>query len=307
MKVNHKGRVLLLIRSCVAVFLMGFLVFTVGIDAILKTLVTMDLAMGVFAWFCLITLFFLGGFNIWLLLNSIHAIPFFSFLKVYADSWVTSLIVPGQAGDASIIFFLKSQGVGVQKTSLIYMLDKSITLFFFLAVSFIGAHFVIPDIKMSLSILLFPLVSIGIIGLFLWGLSSRVPALAKTIEKLDDLWLLAHDFIRRKWYILVINTTVTIIKWLVTSLGFYLAFLAFGIQVNIYTISVLPILSTLVGYIPVSIAGIGTVEMTATFLFSLVNIQQAIVLNAYLLLRVLQYGLAILLLGAMTLIIRPKS
>jgi uncharacterized membrane protein YbhN (UPF0104 family) len=306
MKVAFNSRIRFAFRCCVAGFLITFLVLTVGIDVIVKTFLTMDLTMGILTWICLITLFLLGGFNLWLLLNSIQSISFFKFLKVYTDSWVTSLIVPGQAGDASIILFLKKHGVAIKKTGLIYMFDKTITLAFFLVVSIFGAHLVIPDLELSFYTLCLPIIIIGTIGLIVWGLSSRVPFLARIKIKFVELWHVIQDFVRNKWNILLVNVAVTVIKWIITSLGFYLAFMAFGVRVDLDTIMVIPILSTLVGYIPVSIAGLGTVEVTATYLFSLVGIQQVYVLNAYLLLRLLQYGLAALILTTSSLFLRIR-
>lgn len=307
MKFAHKKRVIAVVRCAVAISLMAFLVKTVGVDQIANTFLTMNPTMGILAGLCLGTLFFLGGFNIWLLLSSIHAISFINFLKVYMASWVTGLIVPGQAGDASIIIFLNKEGIEIKKIGSIYMLDKAITLGFFLVVSFVGAHRVIPDYHMSFNGIIFPLIFFVTIGLILWALSSIVPLIAKIRSKCHELWYSIKNFIGKKWYLVAFNITFTIIKWVFTSLGFYFAFMAYGVQVDIYTISVLPILSTLVGYIPISIAGLGTVEVTATYLFSLVGIQQAIVLNAYLLLRILQYGLAIFFLTVMTFFFKPRQ
>jgi len=286
---------------------MAILIATVGVEDIVKTFLSMNPAIGLLAWLCLVLLFFLGGFNVWLLLNSIHAISFFDFLKVYTNSWVASLIVPGQAGDASIILFLKKRGIPLKITGPVYMLDKVITLAFFLTVSCYGSHLLIPDLKLSMFVLFLPPIGFAAFGLILWRLPSKYKLVAKTKARLEELWWVIRDFFYKKWYIIAINVLLTVIKWMVTSLGFYFAFAAFGFQVDIYVVTVIPILSSLVGYIPVSIAGLGTVEVTAAYLFSLVDIQQSIVLNSYLLLRVFQYGLAVLLLIISILFIKKKE
>ncbi len=51
-------------------------------------------------------------------------------------------------------------------------------------------------------------------------------------------------------------------------------------------------MSTLIGYIPISVGGIGTVEWSAVYLFSQEGLSKAIVLATYLVLRAIQYLLA---------------
>ena len=60
---------------------------------------------------------------------------------------------------------------------------------------------------------------------------------------------------------------------------------------------VIPVMSTLVGYIPVSVGGIGTVEVSAVMLFKMLGVAESIVISAYLFLRLLQYLLALGLTG----------
>ncbi len=94
------------------------------------------------------------------------------------------------------------------------------------------------------------------------------------------------DQLRSKWHLLVINVAVTIIKWIVVSYVFWMAFRCFSTVVNWPHIGVIPILSTLVGYVPISIAGIGTVEVSAVFLFGKIGISKPVVISVYILLSV---------------------
>ncbi len=93
------------------------------------------------------------------------------------------------------------------------------------------------------------------------------------------------------------NVLLTGLKWLVLCATYYLAFLAFGTSIHWPDIGVIPVMSTLVGYIPVSVAGIGTVEVSAVMLFKMLGIAESVVISAYLFLRSLQYLLALGLMG----------
>jgi uncharacterized membrane protein YbhN (UPF0104 family) len=228
-----------------------------------------------------------------------HAISFLDFLKVYSNSWVASLIVPGQAGDASIILFLKKRGIPLTHTSIVYVIDKIITLTVFICISCYGCYMLIPELKRAVYVfVLFLFVAILLLLLFFYP--SLMSGLSRIKVKLEEIKAYVVIVFKKNWYLLFLNLLITIVKWGVTSLCFFLAFFSFGKRVDVIDIAVIPILSTLVGYIPISIAGLGTVEVTAGYLFSKVDIHQTVVINSYMLMRVLQYVLAILVLAIFT-------
>jgi uncharacterized protein (TIRG00374 family) len=86
-----------------------------------------------------------------------------------------------------------------------------------------------------------------------------------------------------------INITITIVKWFVLSLIYYLAFRSFGIETKWPEVGIIPIISTLVGYIPISLGGIGAVELCAVYLFSLISIDRIYVIDVYIFLRFIMY------------------
>ena len=80
---------------------------------------------------------------------------------------------------------------------------------------------------------------------------------------------------------------MTALRWLVSSFYVYFAFLSFGTIVPWPEVGLIPIISSLAAYLPVSIGGIGTVEYAATYLFDIIGIRTEIVITAFLLMRVL--------------------
>lgn len=282
----------LYLRVGVATLLLVLLFVAVGVDAVVDCFKTIELRfVGIMTLF-LVLLVLLGALNVWLILNAIHVCPFRVFFRSYLSSWATGLITPGQAGDASMILFLKAVGVPLRCAATAYMIDKMITLVYFLGVAWYGSCVLMPHFGQTRKILLLAAL---LLGLCVYGAVRFLPA--KTWSHMPlrgSLSALAGEFgrFRTKWPVLVINTVITTVKWLVVAVCFHTAFLAFGVQVAWPAIAVIPILATLVGYIPVSVAGIGTVEVTAVYLFAAVGVEQAVVLSSYLLLRCLQYLLA---------------
>jgi uncharacterized protein (TIRG00374 family) len=285
-------------RYAVALFLLVFLVTSIGLIPLLEALSKVSLAWGAATASCLVFLFILGAFNTWLLLQAMHPIEFFRFLQGYTYSWAMNLITPGQLGDASISIFLKKVGIPYSCSSISYLLDKMITLTVLCCVGWYGASILIPDIPGFL-FLLFPLAAI-LIGVSIFALIRRVSPQNRAI---DGLLILINEIRRdirifhEMWHILVVNLILTVAKWLLLTLCYYVAFRAFNTHVEWPSIAIIPVLSTLVGYLPISVGGIGTVEFTAVYLFTIIGIESSTVLTVYLFLRLLQNLLAVFMLA----------
>lgn len=281
-----------LIRLLVAIILFLVLIFSVGLQELLMTIEHVRLIPALGVLLTLIALFFIGAFNVWLLLHSLVDVRFSVFLRMYACSWAMSLFSPGQTGDVSLIFFMKRYGVSYLQTSTAYLVDKIITLSLFLIVSLWGVIHYSTNIKVDFIKVVFYLILAIIVALFLYrSFFSQMRCFVRVNNIIKELCC-SFRLLANQWSVVLLNFFLTLMKWLVVSLGFYLGFLSFSVSTFWPDIGVIPILSTLVGYIPVSISGIGTVEITAVYFFGQVGIGKAVVLSTYLFIRALQYAVA---------------
>ena len=291
---NHKKGVpwLLLFRFGVTITLVIFLISSVGLTNIAEILPSLNPVMGFVAACGLLLFHLIGAFNIWILLKEIHPIPFVTMMKVYVYSWAVSLITPGQLGDASLILFLKKNKIPFKCTGPAYVIDKVITLAVFFVISLYGCNlFLSINAAHLFGAIVFGIIVAAILFLSVGYLLSKFHFF-KALKKLLSEMIDEVRVFRNKYKILLINLFMTIVKWLCVSLVFFTGFLSFDVFVGWPDIAVIPIMSTLIGYIPISVAGIGTVEITATYLFSKIGVEGSAVLSAYLLLRALQYFLA---------------
>lgn len=269
---------------------MGYLVFSVGLNSLWATFLKINFLWGILAAICNLTFFVLGAFNIWLLLRVMQPIPFTEYARSYIYALSINLFAPGQLGDASIALFLKKQGIPLRRSGLAYLIDKIVTVFVLFCIAWYGAHIFLPEIN-PVWFIVMPFAGLSAI-VFAIVIIQKVPSDFKyvlkakqwTISTLDEL-----KSVRDKWHILILNTFLTIVKWLVMCLSYYCAFRSFGQFIPWPEIGIIPVLSTLVGYIPVSVGGIGTVEYSAVSLFSIMGVAETIVLSTYLFLRSLQY------------------
>jgi uncharacterized protein (TIRG00374 family) len=279
------------VKLSIASLLIGYLVYSVNLQNLLMTLSQLNPLVGVCALISSLSFFLLGAINIWLLLKTIHRIPFNVFLYSYTYSYMINLFAPGQLGDASLAIFLKKQNITYAQSAVVYMLDKCITAVVLFFVGFIGSRFIFPRIFDPIWLLILP-----VIGIILFILAISCVWLIKFEHKMITRLraFLINSFMELKTFnnslsILLLNISITIMKWAIMTLTFYLGFYSFGIKVTWPAIGIIPVLASLVGYIPISIGGIGTVEFCAIYLFSLISVDSAYVLSTYLFLRMLTY------------------
>lgn len=290
MQTKNRNTLFYILRLSLAVGMIVYLIYTVGITALIGTFARINLYWCVLTISANLVFFFLGAFNIWLLLRVMQPIPFTEFARSYIYAFSINLFAPGQLGDASIALFLKKQGIPLRKSGLAYLIDKVITVFVLFCVAWYGAHLFLPEIN-PIWFIVMPFAGLSAIASVI-VIIQKVPSDFKYILKMKQ-WTVSTlselKSVRYQWRILILNTFLTVVKWLVMCLSFFCAFRSFGQFISWPAIGVIPVLSTLVGYIPVSVGGIGTVEYSAIYFFSIMGVAETIVLSTYLFLRSLQY------------------
>ncbi len=285
-----------------ALLLLGYLIYSVGLPSLLAILMKLNPLGGAATLISSIAFIFLGGINIWLLMRVMRPISFAKFMQSYNYSYAVNLFMPGQLGDASLTLFLKRQGIPYSQSTVAYSIDKFVTAIILFSVGWFGAKILLPGLNPIWFIIL-PLAGISgiiIIGSAIWLIpcKCKVFGKCKIFPRLRNLLanaLIELAVFRKKWYMLFLNFALTVVKWLVMSLTFYLGFYSLGVKVGWPEIGVIPVLSTLIGYIPISIGGIGTVECFAIYLFSMIAVDKVHVLGVYLFLRSIIYFLALII------------
>lgn len=276
-----------------ALLLLGYLIYSVGLSRLLATFMKLNPLGALATLITCASFIFLGAINIWLLLGLMHRIRFAKFMKSYIYSFAVNLFMPGQLGDASLTLFLKRQGIPYSQSTVAYSVDKGITVAILCCVSWFGAKLLLPQLN-SIWFIILPfagLCGIIILGGAIWLIPSKCNIFLR-LRNLVENALIELAVFKTKWHMLLLNCALTILKWLVMSLTFYLGFYSIGVKVGWPEIGVIPVLSTLIGYIPISIGGIGTVECFAIYLFSMIAVDKVQVLGVYLFLRFLTYLLA---------------
>jgi uncharacterized membrane protein YbhN (UPF0104 family) len=83
------------------------------------------------------------------------------------------------------------------------------------------------------------------------------------------------------------NIILTIIKVLLIGVAYWCMFRGLGGDVNLLEVVFLVPASALIAYLPISFNGIGTVEITAVYLFNKIGLSTTTILASYLVLRII--------------------
>lgn len=228
----------------------------------------------------------LGALNVWLLLRRLTSIELHVFVRAYLRSWVLSLLVPGQLGDSTQVLLLRRAGVPIAASGAAYILDKAISLAWLGSVATCGIAFYtrLDILTWLLSVAGMALAVVVGIGLLRQVPPQRKSWLRRAEAAVDSMVRQLFLFRSHPWD-LAQNFGVTVAKWALAT-GLYLAaFRAVDTSIGIKAAATIPFMVSLVAYVPVTVAGAGTMELTAVVLFTQLGIESTRVLSAYLLVR----------------------
>lgn len=286
---------LFLARIGVAVILLASLIWFAGLENLQRTLSALDPALAMLCVLVIVVFFLLGSVNVWWLLRCRYQISFSAFLRSYAHGFSLGLLLPGQIGDATLVLFLRNASVPIRISGAAYTMDKVITLSVLSCVAIFGLQrFGVLDFSYVLAIIaaIASLIVLGLLILTHRAIDNRPIAIIRTL--LEEI-----SGYRNHIGAVFGNLLLTLVKWMVMGLSYYLAFRTFGTLTPWPDIGIIPVMSTLVGYIPISIGGIGTVELSAVVLFKMLGIAEATVISVYILLRSIHYVMAAILVGVL--------
>jgi uncharacterized protein (TIRG00374 family) len=294
-----KTNYIFIVKMIITTSLVAYLLHSCNITVLMSTLSNINISLACLTFIILPLVLFIGGINLWLMMNSISTIPLKAFIRAYSYGYAVNLFSPGQLGDISVALFLKKDGICYSHSTLAYTIDKGISLLFFITIGYVGARFLLTGFAGSIWIFSIPLLCVicamACLILILYipsntGKIGRIKQFIKNTYKEAVLW-------DAKYNAIILNIALTIIRWLIVSLIYYLAFRSFGIEVKWPEVGIIPIISTLIGYIPISVGGIGAVELCAVYLFSLISIDRIYVMDVYIFIRFISYLQAGIILG----------
>jgi len=235
----------------------------------------------------------IGAFNLYLFVGRDRRLSFKQFLPVYWASWAFGLLVPGQVGDiASLSWLLRRYALPAPVSLGRATLDKGISAIVMLAVATVGLGLLIADPEFWTKFVLISVALIFVISIVLVtgyiqrnriaGYSERPGLVGAMVRSLRELARTAYS---SPAYVLL-NVILTLTKIFLTGVAYWVVLRGLGVSgLSLVEVTVISTAAGLIAYIPISVNGLGTVELTGLFLFSQVGAPAEAVLAAYILLR----------------------
>lgn len=236
-----------------------------------------------------------GAVNIYLLL-AVEGLTFGRFAPHFLAGWAASNVLPGQLGDATLVLWLRGEGVPFARSSAAYLTDKAISFAWLVLAGACGLLLVLPDARSWMLLA----GSVVVLALVVAGANQKLRTsvwdrLVRRVASLQSLRLELERIGRHPGRLLT-NFSITVGKWCLTTLLYWTAFRAAGAEMPLAAVATLPSTCSLVGYLPVSVGGLGTMEWTAVTLFASFGASSATVVAAYFVLRAVLFALVALLL-----------
>ena len=235
----------------------------------------------------------MGALNVYLFVGRDRRLSFKQFLPVYWSSWAFGLLVPGQVGDiASLSWLLRRYSLPASVSLGRATLDKLISAAVMLTIATAGLALLLAD--QGFWTMLHPFVVVLSIAMLTTAVAAYArrkqiagyverPGLAGALVRtLQELVRTAHASPAP----VLLNVILTLVKVFVTGTTYWVVLRGLGVPgLGLVEVTVIATAAGVIAYLPVSVNGLGTVEITGLYLFGQVGVSAEGVLAAYIILR----------------------
>ena len=298
MEDTQKRSLGIILRLTLGILLLILLIWNVSLDKLVVSIAQASLSYLFLAVFYQYASIFLGAFNQYILFTAFSNLPFRSYLTAYFKAYAFGLLLPSQIGDASIAFFLKSEGLYYSQTLSVYILDKFLTFILYVLVLFL---FLADMMGYPKSISLSSVIALGLSLSLAFYIIVRLTRSFPVSWRENRLMRFAHNlsshlffFTKHHPFLLFINFLLTCLKLGLVMLCYHAMITSLNYGLSLWKVGLAALASGIVGYIPVSIQGLGTIEAMALVNFKTLGVRPADVLACYLVLRSNNYVAACL-------------
>jgi uncharacterized protein (TIRG00374 family) len=281
-----------LLKLLLGITIIAILYYKIGFAQIIAALREMSLLW----WMPIIILYMLilclAAFNVKLLSDKVKHVDYPTILKYFMISWSFGLIVPARIGEFSFSLLFKRHGPTPGQGIAVILLDKVISVAVVTVFGMLGLLLFFSAataLSMALSLLVLATISVFLLSRQAIRDFVSTSIFRKYSKHFTGFFKFLHMMVLKHIDIILLNGTLTVVRWMATCTLAFMAFLAFGIQVSFVHVLILNALVTLVSLIPITPHGLGPRETSAVYLFSLVGVPAGVTAAVYLLFAALDY------------------
>jgi uncharacterized membrane protein YbhN (UPF0104 family) len=217
-------------------------------------------------------------------------------VTLYGIGQFVGFLTPAQAGEFVKVRFLKQHGYDVSRSSLTIILDRLLDLFALAMGSLAGIWIILPLIdRRVIWVVAFAGVAVVILLVWLQLDSERIVVWISRCRKLIDSAALPAPTVANLsgGNILAETLVLTLVAYVFIYVRVYLLAIALSLPIGIIVLGAMFSFTSLVGLLPVSIAGIGMRELIFVQAFALLGLPQdkAVALSLLILLLQVEHSL----------------
>jgi glycosyltransferase 2 family protein len=290
---------LLPLKIFISVGLLVFLFYKLKTISIYETISSINLLSVVMVILLLFAVLIIGTLNIYILIRTMNfKVSFYKMFGYFLVSWSLGSFLPGKMGEFYILPLLKKEGIGYGQSMAFSVIDKLLT-FVCLAILTLIAFFLFLPMKDVLGVIIGIVV---VLFLFLLLISNKT----REIIKKYFLRRYAHKFqgfsktlfflFKKRKQVLILNLGLTVLKWFLSALSFFIIFKAFGAKVSLVMVFLLTASTTLLSFVPITMSGLGLRESVGVYLYSFLNVDKIITFSNYILMDIRNYLPAVIIL-----------
>ena len=286
-------RIILEILFCALILL--FLISKIHIRETIEILRTVDLfwiSIGLIVYLIALVI---TAYSLKALFDSIKHTPLMEWMRFYLVGFSMGLILPGRAGDLSIIYFAKQKGFDIGASTALTITDKLITLIIFGIIAALGIFSILHSTELYWG-LFFALLCI-IAGLFLFTPLARrwtIMDIGKYADKFQGFYITFRNLLSYHKDKVFINIFITFLRPLGNALLIILIFKAMGIDVSFLYAILINAVTLIVSLVPLTPNGLGIREAVGTFLFSRVGVPLEATVAMYIIILMMNYTTGII-------------
>lgn len=236
------------------------------------------------------------GYSLKVLFDSVKRIPFLEWMRYYLIGFSMGLILPGRAGDFSIIYFVKEKGFDIGESTALTVIDKLITLIIFGTIAAIGVFTIFNSSQLYLGLALTLFCIVGGLSLFT-GIGRRFirKIIGKYAEKFKGFNRTFKNLIQHHKDKIAINIIITLYRPIGNTLLMVVVLKALGIgDLSFFYLMIINAITLIVSLIPLTPNGLGIREGVGTLLFSAIGVTAEATVAMYVILLMINYTAGIL-------------
>ncbi|HIH09573.1 MAG TPA: flippase-like domain-containing protein [Candidatus Diapherotrites archaeon] len=295
------------LKAAISSIVIAILIYFLDLQQTVELLLHSKIELVTIALLLVVVQIALSAFKVGLLVNGPKKLGFGKLLRYYCFGWAAGLVSVGKIGEFSMSYYLKKEGMPYSRSLAAILTDKIITFLALATVTVAGTLLFFGT--SNLPLLSLSAIFVAGVGIFLLALKVINPselAIVKAIKPARDIVAKYNEnitafrgeileFFSKKRELLAINAILSIARLCLMSITGSLLFLAINSSIDPLFMGFIIAVTAIVALLPITLSGLGVVEITFVYLASLQGISAEAAIATQILTLAINYSIGLVI------------